>query len=70
MSFLVAWLVPRVARKRRLVQAPAPGLTVVVLTFLVLAQGGGGVPDRYRGGEHFGRGDFRRQAKWQNFRGV
>ena len=36
-------LVPRVARKHRLVQAPGPGVTVVVLTFLVLAQGEGGV---------------------------
>ena len=36
-------LVPRVARKHRLVQAPRPGVTVVFLTFRVLAQGGGGV---------------------------
>ena len=35
-------LVPRVARKQRIVQAPGPGLTVVFLVFLVLAQGGGG----------------------------
>ena len=35
-------LVPRVVRKHRLVQAPGPGLTVVFLSFLVLAQGGGG----------------------------
>ena len=41
MPFLVVWLVPRVARKHCLVQAPGPGLTIVFLTFLVLAQGGG-----------------------------
>ena len=35
-------LVPRFARKHRLVQAPGPGLTVSFLTFLVLAEGGGG----------------------------
>ena len=34
-------LVPCVARKHCLVQAPGPGLTVVLLTFNVLAQGGG-----------------------------
>ena len=33
-------LVRRVAWKHRLVQAPGPGVTVVSLTFLVLAQGG------------------------------
>ena len=33
-------LVPRVARKHGLVQAPGPGLTVVFLSFLVLEQGG------------------------------
>ena len=37
-----AWLVLHVAGKHRLVQAPGPGLTVVFLTFRVLAQGGGG----------------------------
>ena len=37
-----AWLGPHVARKHRLVQAPGPGLPVVFLTFLVLAQWGGG----------------------------
>ena len=42
MSLLPAWLVPRVARKHHPVQAPGPGLAVVFLTFLVLAQGGGG----------------------------
>ena len=35
-------LVPLVAWKHRLVQAPGPGVTVVFLTFVVLAQGGGG----------------------------
>ena len=35
-------LVPRVARLHRLVQALGPGLTVTFLTWLVLAQGGGG----------------------------
>ena len=34
-------LVPHIARKRRLVQAPGPGVTVVFLTFLALAQRGG-----------------------------
>ena len=34
-------LVPRVTRKHHLVQAPGPGVTVVFLTLLVLAQGGG-----------------------------
>ena len=41
MLLLLAWLVSRVARKHRLVQAPGPGLTVVFLIFLVLAQGEG-----------------------------
>ena len=35
-------LVLRGARKRCLVQAPGPSLTVVLLTFSVLAQEGGG----------------------------
>ena len=35
-------LVPRVARKHCLVQAPGPGLTAAFLTFSVLAQGPGG----------------------------
>ena len=35
-------LVPRIARLHRRVQAPGPGLTVTFLTWLVLAQGGGG----------------------------
>ena len=43
---LLAWLVPRVTRKHRLVQAPGPGLTVVFLTLLVLAQRGRGVAYR------------------------
>ena len=35
-------LVPRAACKHRLVEAPGPGVTVVFLTALVLAQGRGG----------------------------
>ena len=35
-------LVPRIARLHRRAQAPGPGLTVTFLTWLVLAQGGGG----------------------------
>ena len=46
MSLLLAWLVPHDACKHRLVQAPGPGLTVVFLTFLVLAQGAGRVEVR------------------------
>ena len=38
-------LVPRVVRKHGLVQAWGPRLTVVFLTFSVLAQGGGGGGD-------------------------
>ena len=56
MSLLLAWLVLHVARQHHLVQAPGPGLTVVVLTFLVLAQGGeGGVVCGHRsvGGDLF-----------------
>ena len=42
--FLVTYvlLVPRIARKHRLVQAPRPGGTIVFLPFLVLAHGRGG----------------------------
>ena len=36
-------LVPRIAHKHPVVQAPVPSLTVVFLSFLVLAQGEGGV---------------------------
>ena len=41
-SVTCVFFVPRAAPKHRLVQAPGPGLTVVFLTFLVLAQGGVG----------------------------
>ena len=42
-------LVPRVAWLHRLVEAPGPGLTVTFLTWLVLAQGGGGTRDHTQG---------------------
>ena len=43
MSLLLAWLVPRVARKHRFVEAPGPGLTVVFLTWC-LRKGGRAYP--------------------------
>ena len=42
-SLAYVLLVPHVVHKHHLVQAPGPGLTVVFLIFVVLAQGGGGV---------------------------
>ena len=57
--------VPRVARKHRLVQAPGPGATVILLTFLVLAQGGGWTAQTARGGTgHLGRTETQRGRLW------
>ena len=40
-------VVPHVARKHRLVQAPGPNLTVVFLIFMMLAQRGKGYVQSY-----------------------
>ena len=42
-------LMLRVVRRHCLVQAPGPGLTIVFLTFTVLAQGGGVQAHTYAG---------------------